>query len=83
MVFRKFGRYVFDLYDRRPYLMNSIVGGTVYIGGEVFVEQQNDLKISPSLMPELWDEMKKFNWSLIGQVGMLGAAENGVVMLTW
>ena len=63
--------------------MNSFVGGSVYIGGEVFVQQQNDVKIYPCLVPQLWDEMKKFNWSLIGQVGLLGAMENGVVMLTW
>lgn len=38
MVFSRFGRQIFNLYNERPLLMNSIVGGTVYFGGEVVVE---------------------------------------------
>ena len=53
--------------------MNSIVGGTVYVAGEYVVQTQSkDVRF-----------FKEENWKKLGGLGALGAAENGVVMLTW
>ena len=65
--FRKFGRQIFAYYDKYPLLMNSIAGGTVYVAGELVVQIH-----SPS-------ENGKVNldWKKVGEIGTLGAIENG------
>jgi hypothetical protein len=74
--FRKFGRQIFNLYESRPLLMNSIAGAVVYVGGELTVQVQE----SPTTSKV---DVKNFDWSRIAKIGTLGAAENGYVMLTW
>jgi hypothetical protein len=69
----KFGRQIFSLYERRPLLMNSIVGCGVYIAGEYTIQTKSkDVRFFN------WE-----NWKQLGELGALGALENGVVMLKW
>lgn len=72
-MFSKFGRQIFKLYETRPLLMNSIVGGSVYVAGEYTVQTQ-----SKDARFFTWE-----NYSKLGQLGALGAAENGLVMMKW
>jgi len=72
-MFSRFGRQIFKLYEARPLLMNSIIGGTVYVAGEYTVQtQQKDVRF-----------FNVENWLKLGQLGALGAAENGLVMMNW
>ena len=72
-MFTRFGRQIFKLYESRPLLMNSIIGGTVYVAGEYTVQtQQKDVRF-----------FNVENWLKLGQLGALGAAENGLVMMNW
>jgi hypothetical protein len=71
--FRTFGRQIFRLYEDHPLVMNTIAGGGVYVAGEVSSQLQTK-------------DLKKFTISDCEQVleiGVLGAVENGVAMLTW
>eukprot|EP01031_Cornospumella_fuschlensis_P030014 gene30014-36250_t len=44
---RRFSQRLHALYERRPLLMNSIVGGLVYVVGEIIVQLQNvDSRVS-------------------------------------
>ena len=72
-MFSRFGRQIFSLYEKRPLLMNSIVGGIVYTAGEYTVQTQTkDVRFFDT-----------DNWKRLAQIGTLGAAENGIVMLKW
>lgn len=72
-MFSRFGRQIFHLYETHPIVMNSIVGGTVYVAGEYTVQTQSkDVRF-----------FKDDNWKKLANIGALGAVENGVVMLTW
>jgi hypothetical protein len=69
----RFGRQVFSLYEKRPLLMNSIVGGAVYVAGEYTVQTRTkDVRF-----------FDRENWTKLAQVGLLGTVENGFVMLKW
>eukprot|EP01038_Epipyxis_sp_PR26KG_P012609 gene12609-16906_t len=84
--FRQFGRRIFSLYDTHPLSMNSFAGGTVYILGEMVSQNQTPVPPSPkggsneSINSE---NVQRFDWRKIGQVGALGAAENGIFMYSW
>ena len=71
--FRQFGRRIFSLYDSHPLMMNSITGGVVYVMGET-ITQYN----SPS-----YKDKCVIDWSLVCQIGLLGSAENGILMSMW
>ena len=73
-MFSKFGRQIFSLYERKPVLMNSIVGDSgVYVAGEYSVMVQNkDVRF--------FDES---NWKKLFEIGALGSAENGLIMMKW
>jgi hypothetical protein len=42
MNIRHFGRMIFDWYEKYPLTLNTVVGGVVYIGGEVITEVNNN-----------------------------------------
>jgi len=67
---RGVGRGILDLYDRRPMLMSSIVGSGVFSLGELIVEAQKPGPFAPE-------------WANVGEIGALGAVENGVLMTLW
>lgn len=74
MAYRKlknFGRTIFAYYEKYPLLMNSLAGGTVYAGGEVIVQWQNNQSLNLASVKR------------IVEIGALGAAENGMFMLAW
>ncbi len=72
-MFSRFGRQIFKLYETRPLVMNSVVGGVVYVAGEYSVQTQTkDVRFFDTE-----------NWSKLGQLGALGATENGLVMMKW
>ena len=64
----RFYKRVLQLYDKHPLLLNSVVGGSVYSLGEMIIQYQN----SPTI------EMKR-----VGEIGLLGSLENGILMLSW
>lgn len=94
MVYRSFGRYIFNLYESHPITLNSIIGGTVYIAGEV-TAQVNQKSVqckrelsesatnSPDLAKKLLWHAKNIDWDRARYLGVLGAVENGIFMLTW
>lgn len=72
-MFSRFGRQIFHLYEKRPFLMNSVVGGAVYIAGEYTIQTKTkDVRF--------FDDD---NWKKLAQLGALGSAENGIIMLKW
>ena len=101
MVFSRFGRQIFKLYETRPLLMNSVVGGTVYFAGEITVQLINasDMaSIKDRTMKDAISEkmtsgveslkakfsiLKSLDLKVAGELGALGAVENGIVMLSW
>jgi hypothetical protein len=70
MMFNRFGRIVFRLYEHRPITMNAIVGGAVYGGAECVAQ----LNSSPH---------PKLNLQRVGPISALGAFEVGGVMRFW
>jgi len=72
---KNFGRTIFNLYERRPLLMNSFAGGIVYVSSEVIVQVQqkpiNKTAVDAIDIPK------------VVEIGTLGVLENGVFMLTW
>jgi len=61
--------------------MNSLVGGIVYVGGEMVIQAKNmKIKSDKDYFEILYDSM---NWDRIAQVGALGTIQNGAVMLGW
>lgn len=72
---RGFGRYMFSLYEKRPLLMNSCAGGTVYITSEIIVQVQN--KPKDKTIFESIDKTK------VSEIGALGVLENGILMSWW
>ena len=68
---RNFGRTIFSYYEKYPLLMNSLAGGTVYAGGEVIVQWQNNQEFSIASLKR------------VTEIGALGTAENGMFMLAW
>jgi hypothetical protein len=71
--FRSFGRQIFRLYEDHPLVMNTVAGGVVYVAGEVSSQAQTkDLK-----------NFTRGNWEQVFHLGLLGAGENGIAMLTW
>lgn len=71
--FRSFGRQIFIMYETYPLIMNTIAGGIVYIAGEITSQLQN----------KNINNFSQENWNQIMQIGLLGAGENGLAMLTW
>mmetsp|Transcript_42180 Transcript_42180/g.98944 ORF Transcript_42180/g.98944 Transcript_42180/m.98944 type:complete len:464 (+) Transcript_42180:142-1533(+) len=69
--FRSFGHQIFNLYERRPYTTNATVGGLVYVAGELVVQANSKEGLAGS------------EWPKISKIGLLGAAENGLVMPLW
>lgn len=67
--FRRFGRIVFDLYHRRPILMNSLVGSGVYGGAEAIAQHQAG--------------QPKLDAQRIVAISALGAFEVGWLMTVW
>lgn len=47
MNFRTFGRQIFKLYEEYPLTLNSIVGGIVYVGGELTTQVNQNSKYKP------------------------------------
>ena len=71
--FRRFGRQIFGLYEKHPIVMNSIVGSTVYVAGELTIQTKSkDVRFLKA------SDVKK-----IAEIGTLGAVENGLLMLKW
>ena len=52
-------------------MMNSVAGGTVYAGGEIIVQLQNNHSLNVASLKKVFE------------IGTLGAAENGIFMLAW
>jgi len=92
-----FGRQAFDLYDKYPLLCNSVVGSTVYAAGELVVQHNNRVAAGPSVglvsnavtptassisSPSSFSS-SVIDYRRIGQIGLLGGLENGVLMLIW
>mmetsp|Transcript_11595 Transcript_11595/g.23422 ORF Transcript_11595/g.23422 Transcript_11595/m.23422 type:complete len:509 (-) Transcript_11595:42-1568(-) len=72
-MYSKFGRQFINLYEKRPLLMNSLVGGTVYMAGEYSaMTQEKDMRF-----------FNEDDWTRLAQIGALGSAENGVIMVKW
>ena len=74
MVFQKFkhyGRIIYSFYEKYPLMMNSVAGGTVYAGGEIIVQVQNNHSLNVASLKKVFE------------IGTLGAAENGIFMLAW
>jgi Ca2+-binding EF-hand superfamily protein len=72
---RGFGRRIYDLYDKHPLLMNSFSGGLVYSMGEIIA--QDLVKKNKGKGKENLDMVK------VGEIGILGVLENGVLMSGW
>jgi hypothetical protein len=70
MMYYRFGRIIFRLYEHRPITMNAIVGGAVYGGAECVAQ----LNSSPH---------PKLNLQRVGPISALGAFEVGGVMRFW
>ena len=68
---REFGRRILVVYEKHPLLANCIVGGTVYVAGEITIQSRK--------IPSLQD----FNWKKISSIGLLGSFENGILALSW
>ena len=94
MVFRKFGRIIFKAYESYPITLNSLIGGTVYMSGEITVQiNQNSNICNQELLQKKVDSnnfiqkarwhINKIDWERTRYLGALGAAENGIFMLTW
>ena len=69
MAFRRFGRLIIDQYEKRPMMMNSIVGGGVYGCAEIIAELNN-----PGT---------KLDAKRISPIAALGALEVGGLMTVW
>lgn len=92
----RFGRQIFKLYEKYPLSLNTIVGGTVYVGGELVTQVGNHTrhrdkalnKYSAIDVFHFWKEECEYHahhldWERLAGVGVLGSIENGVFMLTW
>ena len=92
----RFGRQIFKLYEKYPLTLNTLVGGTVYVGGELITQiashrsNDDDPSQRVSMVDPLCDWRRDFNfslehvdWNRIAGIGVLGSVENGVFMLAW
>ena len=92
----RFGRQIFKLYEKYPLTLNTLVGGTVYVGGELVTQIMNHrtngdrLSQETSMFESFYHSKEDFNytvqqidWKRIVGIGVLGSIENGVFMLAW
>lgn len=92
----RFGRQIFKLYEKYPLTLNTLVGGTVYVGGELITQIANhhsgddSSSQKVSIVESLCDWRRGFgfsvehiDWERIKRIGVLGSVENGVFMLAW
>jgi hypothetical protein len=79
MAFRQGFAKMMVLYEKYPLAMNSFVGGMVYAGGELAVQKIADHDQESKNN----DRSFQYDMGKVRELGLLGAVENGVIMLTW
>lgn len=92
---KAFGRRAYSLYENNSLAANTIIGGFVFALCETIVQIQNNYKLDMNSIAqdykkvsgswncrlESWYEC--VDWKKVTKLGLLGCAENGILMTLW
>ena len=92
---KAFGRRAYSLYENNSLAANTIIGGFVFASCETIVQIQNNYKPDVNYSNQEYKKVSSgwgcrleswyecVDWKKVTKLGLLGCAENGVLMTLW